>query len=128
MEGGTFVTDQLPLPKQMDYVFREIKDELRHLPSGTVFVQIRNNVIGKFGIKHNPLESRNGCMQLEAGLEAGLTEDHLKAFCKMAIDSLRYKVNWTHGEIFYEFAVRKSTFSASVQFESNYNLANVLLR
>ncbi|MBC8081415.1 MAG: O-methyltransferase [Gorillibacterium sp.] len=122
MKGGTFVIQQLPLPRQMDYVFREIKDELRHLPSGTVFVQIRNNVIGKFGIKHNPLESKNGCMQLEAGL----TEDHLQAFSKMAVDSLSYKVNWTHGEIIYEFAVRKSTLCASVQFESNYNLANLL--
>lgn len=116
--------EQLPLAKQLDYVFREIWEELKLLHSGIVFVQIRNNVIGKFGIKHNPLESKDGYMQLEAGL----TEEQLKAFRKLALDSLSYKVNWTHGEIFYEFAVRKSNFSASVQFESNYNLATVLAR
>lgn len=124
MKGGTFVIEQLPLAKQLDYVFREIWEELKQLHSGIVFVQIRNNVIGKFGIKHNPLESKDGYMQQEAGL----TEEQMKAFRKLALDSLSYKINWTHGEIFYEFAVRKSNFSASVQFESNYNLATVLGR
>lgn len=115
--------DQLPLAKQMEYVFREIKDELSRLSSGTVFVQIRNNGIGKFGIRHNPLESRDGCMQI---VESGLTEAHLKSLRQMAVDSLRYKVNWTHGEIYYEFAIKKNMLYASVQFESNYNLSKIM--
>ncbi|WP_234340224.1 O-methyltransferase [Gorillibacterium timonense] len=110
--------DELSLSRQIDYVFREIRDELMRLSSGTVFVQIRNNVVGKFGIKHNPLESRDGCMQLDDG---GLSESQVSMLHRMAVDSLRYKVNWTHGEIFYEFAVQKTRLCASVQFESNYN-------
>lgn len=118
--------EDLSLPRQIDYVFREIRDELMHLSSGTVFVQIRNNIVGKFGIKHHPLESRDGCMQLQDG--SGLSEAHVSMLHRMAIDSLRYKANWTHGEIFYEFAVQKTRLCASVQFESNYNFANILSR
>lgn len=117
--------EELSLPKQIDYVFREIRDELTRLSSGTVFVQIRNNVVGKFGIRHNPLESRDGCMQLD---ESGLSESQVAMLHRMAIDSLRYKVNWTHGEIMYDFSVRKTNLCASVQFESNYNFANILSR
>jgi hypothetical protein len=44
----------------------------------------------------------------------------------MAIESLRLKKNWTHGEISFEFAMRKNLLSTSVQFESNYNMANLM--
>ncbi|MEO3946835.1 O-methyltransferase [Gorillibacterium sp. CAU 1737] len=117
--------EELSLPKQIDYVFREIGDELKRMSSGTVFVQIRNNVVGKFGIKHNPLESRDGLM--EPG-EEGLTDSQVSMLHRMAVESLQYKVNWTHGEIFYDFAVQKAKLCASVQFESNYNFANILSR
>lgn len=53
-------TEQLSLARQMDLVFKELQEELSGLSSGTVFVQIRNNVIGKFGIRHNPLSGRSG--------------------------------------------------------------------
>lgn len=51
-------TEQLSLARQMDLVFRELQEELSGLSSGTVFVQIRNNTIGKFGIRHHPLAYR----------------------------------------------------------------------
>lgn len=51
-------TEQLSLARQMDLVFRELQEELSGLSSGTVFVQIRNNTIGKFGIRHHPLVGR----------------------------------------------------------------------
>lgn len=53
-------TEQLSLARQMDMVFKELQEELSGLTSGTVFVQIRNNMIGKFGIRHNPLSGRSG--------------------------------------------------------------------
>jgi hypothetical protein len=44
------ILENVTLARQIDIVFREIKEELALLTSGTVFVQIRNNVIGKFGV------------------------------------------------------------------------------
>jgi hypothetical protein len=44
--------EQLPLAKQVEIVFREIQNELQQLSSGIIFMQIRNNVIGKFGASH----------------------------------------------------------------------------
>jgi hypothetical protein len=41
----------------------------------------------------------------------------------MAVESLRMKRNWTHGEILFDFAVRRNReWTASVQYESNYIL------
>jgi hypothetical protein len=117
--------EQLPLAKQVEIVFREIQEELYQLSSGIIFMQIRNNVIGKFGARHNPLESKGGLFQASG---TGLTETHLRSFRQMAIESLRHKSNWTHGEISFEFALKHGTLCASVQFESNYNMANYLMR
>ena len=41
--------DAVPLARQVDYVFRQLEDELRQAPAGTVLIHIRNNAIGKFG-------------------------------------------------------------------------------
>jgi hypothetical protein len=117
--------EQLPLAKQVEIVFREIQNELEQLSSGIIFMQIRNNVIGKFGARHNPLESKGGFFQVNG---TGLTEAHLRSFRQMAIESLRHKTSWTHGEISFEFALKQGTLCASVQFESNYNMANFLMK
>jgi cell division protein FtsI/penicillin-binding protein 2 len=117
--------EQLPLAKQVEIVFREIQNELQQLSSGIIFMQIRNNVIGKFGARHNPLESKGGFFQTTG---TGLTEAHLRSFRQMAIESLRHKTSWTHGEISFEFALKQGTLCASVQFESNYNMANFLMK
>lgn len=42
--------DQLSLARQLDMVFRELQQELSELGSGTIFVHIRNNLIGKFRV------------------------------------------------------------------------------
>lgn len=115
--------EQLPLAKQLDLVFGEIRQELYHLGSGIIFVQIRNNTIGKFGVRHDPLESKDGFVRSD---EPGLTDEHQKKLRQMAMDTLPYKRSWTHGEIVYEFAVRKNILCASVQFESNYNMASIV--
>ncbi|SHE13176.1 Uncharacterised protein [Chlamydia abortus] len=115
----------MPLSKQIELVFREIREEILSLSSGIVFVQIRNNTIGKFGIKHFPIESKSGMLQ---PVGRGLSESHLKMFKDMAVESLRHKKHWTHGEILFEFALIKGTLHASVQFESNYNMANLVMK
>lgn len=118
-------TEQLSLARQMDLVFKELQEELSGLSSGTVFVQIRNNVIGKFGIRHNPLSGRSGTFTDKGeGLNAG----QLSSFRLMALESLKFKRRWTHGEISYEFAVRQGIVMVDAVMESNYNMANLMIR
>lgn len=117
--------DQLSLARQFDMVFKELEEELSGLSSGTLFVQIRNNAVGKFGIRHNPITGRNG--ELSA-FEGGLSSVHQASFRLMALESLKYKHHWTHGEIFYEFMVRQGTIIIDAILESNYNMANLMIR
>ncbi|MGN7358782.1 O-methyltransferase [Paenibacillus sp. SAF-054] len=118
-------SEQLSLARQLDMVFKELEEELSGLSSGTVFVQIRNNTIGKFGIRHNPLEGRNGELRVE---DPGLTAVQYASFRIMALESLKHKRHWTHGEISYEFAVRQGMIVVDAILESNYNMANLMIR
>jgi hypothetical protein len=113
--------EQLPLSRQVELVFNEIKEELKMVQSGTLFIQIRNNVIGKFGIKHLSLETNNDFQQNFGGM----TESQFQLFIQRAIESLKYK-RWTHGEIMFDFRVKQNVLQTSVQFESNYNMSNLL--
>ncbi|BFT69766.1 MULTISPECIES: O-methyltransferase [Paenibacillus] len=115
--------DQISLARQIDLVFRRIKDELSHVSSGTVFVHIRNNEIGKFGVKHLPFESKDGVLP-EIKVK-GLTEIQYQSFRQMALESLKRKKSWTHGEIYFDFTVRQGILSASITFETNYNMASM---
>ncbi|MDQ0193859.1 O-methyltransferase [Paenibacillus wynnii] len=118
-------SEQLSLARQLDLVFKELQEELSGLSSGTVFVQIRNNVIGKFGIRHNPLTGRSGAFSVES---EGLSAIQQSSFRLMALESLRYKKRWTHGEISYEFAIIQGMIVVDATLESNYNMANLMIR
>lgn len=118
-------TEQLSLARQMDLVFRELQEELSGLSSGTLFVQIRNNVIGKFGIRHHPLSGRSGGF---AEVKEGMSEGQQASFRLMALESLKHKRRWTHGEISYEFAIRQGMVIVDATLESNYNMANLMIR
>ncbi|MEK3866462.1 O-methyltransferase [Paenibacillus sp. FSL H7-0716] len=118
-------TEQLSLARQMDLVFRELQEELSGLSSGTVFVQIRNNTIGKFGIRHHPLAGRGGGF---TEVKEGISESQQSSFRLMALESLKYKRRWTHGEISYEFAIRQGKLIVDATLESNYNMANLMIR
>lgn len=117
--------DQLSLTRQLDIVFKELQEELGGLSSGTVFVQIRNNVIGKFGIRHNPLAGRNGVI---TPCGEGLSEAQQFSFRTMALESLKHKRHWTHGEISYEFMLRHGMVVVDAILESNYNMASLMIR
>ncbi len=119
------IVEQLPLARQVDLVFKQIFDELLLLSSGVVFLQIRNNVVGKFGVKHDPISGNDGNVER---IVAGLSEQQFYAFRKMAIQSLKHKASWTHGEIYFEFALKNQMLISSVQFESSYNMANLMIR
>ncbi|OMF22219.1 O-methyltransferase [Paenibacillus sp. FSL H8-0548] len=115
--------DSVSLARQVEFVFRQLEGELTNATAGTVLINIRNNAVGKFGVKHHPIESKNGKLE---SMDKGLTALQVQAFKQLAIESLKYRKDWTHGEILYDFSVRSSanSWSASVLFESNYNMAN----
>ncbi|WP_068783410.1 O-methyltransferase [Paenibacillus phocaensis] len=117
--------EQISLVRQIDMVFKELEEELAGLSSGTVFLQIRNNTVGKFGIRHNPIEGRNGQLSEDTH---GLNAEQIHSFRKMAIQSLQFKRYWTHGEISYEFALRQGAVVIDAVMESNYNMANLLIQ
>ncbi len=119
------ILEHLPLARQIDLVFKEISEELANLSSGIVFIQIRNNHIGKFGVRHDHIPSQDGSVRKN---EMGLSEIQQRAFRQMGIQSLKCKKNWTHGEILFDFAIKHGSLHTSVQFESNYNMANLMLR
>ncbi|MFD0960408.1 O-methyltransferase [Paenibacillus chungangensis] len=111
------------LARQVDFVFRQLEGELRNTAAGTILIHIRNNAVGKFGLRHHPISSKDG--KLEPTI-CGLTTQQVQDFRQMAIDALKYRKEWTHGEILYDFSVRANTnsWSASVLYESNYNMAS----
>ncbi|MFC3770387.1 CopG family antitoxin [Paenibacillus sp. GCM10012303] len=112
--------DQLSMERQLEMVFEELRQQLSQLVSGTIYAQIRNNIIGKFGIRTNPLEETDS--QVETKTQ-GLTELQQRLLLKKAIEVLKYKTNWTHGEVCFNFALQHNELRASVQFESNYSLS-----
>lgn len=115
----------LSLPRQVDAVFHKLGPELLQLSAGTIVIHIREDNIGKFGIVHNPIEVREGQMDEYYG-DQGLTKLQVEQFRRMAVDSLKYKRNWTHGELSFDFVCRRGTWSASILFKSNYNMATLL--
>lgn len=113
---------EISLAKQIDFVFNQLEHELVGAFAGTVLLQVRNNNVGKFGIKHHPIHLQNNEVVSE---KSGLTVEQVKSFRKLAIEALKLKRNWTHGEILYDFTVKSNQkgWSASVLYESNYNMS-----
>ncbi|MEX1029848.1 MAG: O-methyltransferase [Paenibacillaceae bacterium] len=112
------ILETLSLNRQMEMVFRELRDELASLASGTIFMQIRNNLIGKFGVKHDFVGSKDDSLKDDG---PGLSEQHLQALRHIGIQSLQKK-KWTHGEIQLEFVVKDNSLDTSIFSESNYNM------
>lgn len=112
----------LTLEEQIDIVFRKMANELLSVTSGTVIVHIRENKIGKFGIRHNPVQLTSETLKSEV---QGLTVHQIDDFRAMAVRAMKLKRGWTHGKIVYDFMVRNGVLRTSVQLESNYNLASI---
>lgn len=116
--------DQISLARQIDMAFKELDEELSGLGSGIIFFYIRNNMVGKFGVKHNPVECRGA--EIRESVYGAMDPELRTAFRKLAINSLMLKRGWTHGEIQYEFVVKNGSLHASIMFESNYNMNTIL--
>lgn len=116
-------TVSLPLARQISLVFEQLESELIGLTGGTIVVCIRNDIVGKFGVKHDALESCGGELK---PIRQGLSRQQVSQFLQTAIDALKYKKNWTHGEIVYDFTVKHGELHVSTWFESNYNMVHIL--
>lgn len=115
--------DQVSLARQVNLALERLDGELTGMSAGTIVLQIREDRVGRFGIRHLPV----ACGE-SYGEQTGMTREQTRLLRKMAIEALQHKRGWTHGEILFDFALRQGKMSVSVTFESNYNMANVLFR
>nr|WP_255570488.1 O-methyltransferase [Cohnella sp. CFH 77786] len=115
--------EHVSLARQVDLALEQLESELTGMSAGTIVIQIRNDEIGKFGIRHLPVDC--GTRDNDP---ACMTGEQVRLLRRMATEALRHKRGWTHGEIAYDFVLRHGQLSVSVQFESNYNMANLLFR
>ncbi|WP_205699984.1 O-methyltransferase [Cohnella luojiensis] len=114
---------QIPLARQVDVALEKLAGELRGLTAGTIVMQIRDDAVGRFGIRHLPVD----CGPQEQG-SSGMTSSQVVTLRQLAVEALRHKSGWTHGEISYDFVLKQGRVFVSVQFESNYNMANLMFR
>ncbi|WP_239618679.1 O-methyltransferase [Cohnella mopanensis] len=115
--------EQISLARQVDVALEKLGGELKGMTAGTIVLQIRDDAVGRFGIRHLPVD----CMNQERGT-SGLSPDQVLTLRRLAVEALRHKSGWTHGEISYDFVLKQGKVFVSVQFESNYNMANLLFR
>ncbi|GIO11175.1 hypothetical protein J19TS2_07300 [Cohnella xylanilytica] len=120
--------EMVPLARQVDEALREMEEELKGLSAGTIVFQIRNDDVGKFGIRHLPLDCEEKGTAGEKPAGKGMNAEQVASLRRMAVEALVHKRSWTHGEITYDFVLRQGKVSLSVQFESNYNMANLMFR
>jgi len=111
------------LAREVNLALERLDGELTGMSAGTIVLQIRDDKVGRFGIRHLPVEC--GAWKQE---HIGMTRDQAQWLRKQAVEALKHKRGWTHGEILFDFALRQGKLSLSVSFESNYNMANVLFR
>lgn len=117
------IFEQAPLAKQVEVAMEKLESELAGLTAGTIVFHIRENVIGKFGVRHLPMD----CGDL-GKLHSGMTTAQVSQLREMAVQAFRRKGSWTHGELALDFAIRQDRLQMSVQVETNYNMANLLFR
>jgi len=113
----------ISLARQVDVALEKLGAELKGMTAGTIVLQIRDDSVGRFGIRHLPVD----CIDQERG-SSGLSSDQVLTLRKLAVEALKHKSSWTHGEISYDFVLKQGKVFVSVQFESNYNMANLMFR
>lgn len=116
-------SSQIPLARQIDVALEKLGGELKGMTAGTIVLQIRDDSVGRFGIRHLPVDCGD-----QSHSSAGLTAEQVLTLRRLAIGALKHKSSWTHGEISYDFVLKQDRVFVSVQFESNYNMANMMFR
>ncbi|OXS53322.1 O-methyltransferase [Cohnella sp. CIP 111063] len=115
--------NQISLARQIDMALEKLGGELKGMVAGTIVLQIREDSVGRFGIRHLPVDCSD-----RAPIAAGMTAEQVVELRQLALEALRHKSGWTHGEISYDFVLKQGRVFVSVQFESNYNMANLMFR
>ncbi|WP_372630722.1 O-methyltransferase [Cohnella sp.] len=115
--------NQISLARQIDMALEKLGGELKGMVAGTIVLQIREDSVGRFGIRHLPVDCSD-----RAPVAAGMTAEQVVELRQLALEALRHKSGWTHGEISYDFVLKQGRVFVSVQFESNYNMANLMFR
>ncbi|MDG0814499.1 O-methyltransferase [Cohnella rhizosphaerae] len=116
---------EVPLARQVDMAFRQMEGELKGMTAGTIVLQVRNDTVGKFGIRHLPVDLAERRTTGDAKPD-GLTDALIGELRKAAVEAIQRKTSWTHGEVTYDFGIKHGKLYLSVTVESNYNMANVL--
>ncbi|MFC7152428.1 O-methyltransferase [Cohnella cellulosilytica] len=115
-------SNQLSLARQVDLALEKLGGELKGMSAGTIVLQIRDDSIGRFGIRHLPVDCAD-----RAPVSAGMTAEQVLELRQLAIEALKHKSGWTHGEICYDFLLKQGRILVSVQSESNYNMELIAL-
>lgn len=118
---GSSIGRQMTLERQLETAFKQLQQELSQMVSGTIIVQIRDNNVGRFGIRTIPLEETNDQVELK---KQGLSEYQQRSLLLQAIEALKHMKNWSHGEICFNFLLQNNNLHVNVQFESKYNMSN----
>lgn len=119
------MNELIELKKQLNLAVSQLYEELMHLTSGTIFFQIRNNAIGKFGIRHD-MHDTILYAQDAYKISKGLHEAHVAQIRRVILQALQHKSGWTHGEMMFEFSIRQEKLRIHTMYESNYNMSKII--
>jgi hypothetical protein len=111
---------EMSLLHQVQRVFDELDEELADAKAGVVFIQLRNDTVGKFGVRHDAI---TGSDMRFTQQRVGLSEKERTELRKRALNALDFKRGWTHGEMEFEFASINGLLRTSILLESNYNMS-----
>jgi hypothetical protein len=104
-----------------------MEHELIGTSYGTVSLQIRGRVVGKFELRQSPIETSNGVITEDTSRYT-MTVAQWLAFKDMAMNTVGgLSEHWTHGEILFEYLIKQNsgTWGCSISIVSVYNLQNM---
>lgn len=106
----------IPLPVQVEMIFQDLQDELCGLSAGTVFLQIRNEKVDQYGVRHRMecRKERQGDGHYPLG---SVSPEQAALFKDMAAELVgRKHGSWSMGTISYKFSIKRGVLSVSVHF------------
>lgn len=105
----------IPLPVQVDMIIQDLTEELCGLSAGTVFLQIRNEMVATYGVRHR-LENRITHEPSGRCNPSGVSAHHVQLFREMAAELVSRKSNWKRGTVSYKFSIRQGSLHVSANF------------
>lgn len=103
---------KIPLAHQVDMVLLDLYEELKGIPGGTIMMEIRNETVGLFGVRHFIIDEKD-----PRGKRSQPDVCHLDAFRELAVSAVKRNKEWSRGELTFTFSMVKGKFGASIHFE-----------